>query len=374
MNETLLILGASARAAAQSAVRAGLRVFAVDQFGDLDLTECCDSVVANAYPEGLFDAAQQAPPGPWLYTGGLENYSEFFARLADRELLGVLNPAPLRDPALVNKLALKAGLPPVAQRAAHDPPPSGRWLLKPRRSSGGWSIQAYDGENPTSAPATEDHYWQPWIDGLSLGAAFVFGVDDWRLIGIAEQLGGTPWTGGRGFGYCGSIGPLDIAGAEVSLLAFAEQLFATGLVRGLVGVDAILDHRGDLHVLEINPRYTASIELHERAAGIQAIAMHIAACRGRSIAIAQAEPNEVHGKAIIYASAPGDVSRAFVTHCQAANASSDWPLYADVPRPGTPLQASFPVVTVFASGGCAEEVRSTLRQRAAETLRRLAFV
>ena len=55
MNEHLLILGASVRAAAFSALRAGLRPWCVDLFADLDLRANCPALVIDAsrYPNGL---------------------------------------------------------------------------------------------------------------------------------------------------------------------------------------------------------------------------------------------------------------------------------------------------------------------------------
>ena len=71
----LIILGATARAAAFSAQRAGMRPWCVDLFADADLARACPArrVALDAFPAGLIDALAGAPDGPVIYTGGLEN-------------------------------------------------------------------------------------------------------------------------------------------------------------------------------------------------------------------------------------------------------------------------------------------------------------
>ena len=56
MCTNLLVIGASARALAVSAVRLGFKVNAIDLFGDRDLRDVCSRVVqvaAPAYPDEL---------------------------------------------------------------------------------------------------------------------------------------------------------------------------------------------------------------------------------------------------------------------------------------------------------------------------------
>src|SRR5207245_9361141 len=89
--DALLLLGASVRAAAFSAVRAGLQPCAIDLFADRDLAAVCPAMVVpgRQYPAALADLARKAPPGPWLYTGALENWPALVDEIArDRPLWG----------------------------------------------------------------------------------------------------------------------------------------------------------------------------------------------------------------------------------------------------------------------------------------------
>ena len=99
--ERLLIVGASVRAAAFSALRAGFRPLAADKFADTDLTACCPARRVADYPRGLPAAVSAWPPCGWMYTGALENHPALVDRLAaSRPLDG--NPGPvlrrIRDP------------------------------------------------------------------------------------------------------------------------------------------------------------------------------------------------------------------------------------------------------------------------------------
>src|SRR4051794_30449688 len=97
----LLIAGASVRAAAASALRAGYAPWCVDLFGDADLERACPVRVVplKRYPDALVAALAEGPPGPWMYTGAIENRPDLI-ECVDRPLLG--NPADIvravRDP------------------------------------------------------------------------------------------------------------------------------------------------------------------------------------------------------------------------------------------------------------------------------------
>src|SRR5262245_29259757 len=86
---SLIVVGASARAAAYSAWRAGFAPLACDLFGDADLRRLCPWSLARDYPAGLVATASQQPPCAWLFTGGLENHPSIVDDIArERPLLG----------------------------------------------------------------------------------------------------------------------------------------------------------------------------------------------------------------------------------------------------------------------------------------------
>ena len=59
MKKPLILVGASVRAAAHSAVRAGFQPVAIDLFGDLDLPPGCPWTAMGKYPQGALPAFSQ---------------------------------------------------------------------------------------------------------------------------------------------------------------------------------------------------------------------------------------------------------------------------------------------------------------------------
>jgi predicted ATP-grasp superfamily ATP-dependent carboligase len=112
-----------------------------------------------------------------------------------------------------------------------------------------------------------------------------------------------------------------------------------GLV-GLNGIDFIA-RNGVPYPLEVNPRYSASMELVERGRGLSMFEVHARACAGQLPP--ELDPySAVEGKAIVFAQR--DV-RLGNTEGWSQNHS-----FADVPEPGTLFAAGSPMCTVFARG------------------------
>ncbi len=145
---------------------------------------------------------------------------------------------------------------------------------------------------------------------------------------------------------------------------------AFGLV-GLFGVDLVLRDATPWPV-EVNPRYTASVEVLELALGRSLLTEHLAACAPLEAIDAIAPPapgatGNVVGKSIVFAP----------RECRFPE-SIDWspipipilsafdvPDVADVPDPGTAFVAGEPVLTVFAHGASIEVCEERLQERRA---------
>src|SRR5579862_6220291 len=94
----LIIVGASVRAAAGSARRAGLVPWCADLFADTDLRAMVPTVVRcppDRYPRQLLKILGTAPACPWTYTGALENHPELIQLMADVRPLWGNGPAAL---------------------------------------------------------------------------------------------------------------------------------------------------------------------------------------------------------------------------------------------------------------------------------------
>jgi hypothetical protein len=238
----------------------------VDQFADRDLTRLASSAVCppEQYPDAIPTLAAHFPPGPVLFTGGLENHPHLIHTLAAcRELWG--NPpevlARVRDPfGFFPALARSGFATPDLVPQGSACPPNGRWLRKPLRSAGGLGIH---GARPGEAPSSL-HYFQEFIDGVPMSALYVDGV----LFGITEQLIGEPWLHARPFAYCGNIAPGCVAPTLVETLRTLGRALTTHAgLQGVWGIDFVLRHETPL-VVEINPRYSAGVEVLELARGV----------------------------------------------------------------------------------------------------------
>lgn len=349
MPESLLILGASVRAAAQSAARAGLRPYCGDLFCDADLPDTAVGQVARSFPGDLLAIAEQAPPGPWMYAGGLENYPRLVARVSRRhELLGTGEDAlrQLRDPFELNRVLSAAGLlVPECRRADDRAATDAGWLLKHRRSSGGLRVL------PSNAPLElrgPGWYYQQRVDGLAMAAVYVAADGHARLLGVTEQL--LTGSGNRPFKYAGSIGPVDLSPClQQTVIEIGRVLAANFALRGLFGADLIFD--GDrVWTIEVNPRYTASVEILERAFGVNAVALQLAAYRGQPLCPIESRALRQFGKSVLYADRPWTITAEFVQALKNRNRAAPWPVVADIPRAGTQIGVGQPMLTVFAEG------------------------
>jgi predicted ATP-grasp superfamily ATP-dependent carboligase len=361
MSETLVIVGASARAAAASAVRANFRPACADLFADADLRRLGPALVTPDFPNGLLELARKLSPAPWIYTGGLENYPDVVEAISrDRVLYG--NPPPtlraVRDPARIAAALHRHDLKfPECQLAADDLPIDGSWLRKRFHSSAGHGVQIWrGGQNRRS----EDAYFQRRIAGASCAAVFVAANRQSRLIGVTKQLVGSISGEGSvsrdisrrddGFQYRGSIGPLQLTPTAAGKWSTIGSALAREFdLQGLFGVDAIIDGAGQIWPVEVNPRYTASVEILERGLGLPALGCHVEACRDGRLRDDVLVARGCHGKAIVYARTDLKVDAELAALFERANEGSEWPQVADLPNTGTIIRQGQPVVTVFAA-------------------------
>ncbi|MEX0936343.1 MAG: ATP-grasp domain-containing protein [Pirellulales bacterium] len=374
MNPSIAIIGASARAAAQSARRAGLSPWAADLFADVDLRACCPATRIDRYPHQFVSALAAAPPGPWMYVGGLENHPELVDQMArQRPLLGVAGQSlrRVRDPFELAAVVRQTGCRyPESRLAPNDVPTDGTWLVKPRHGSGGIGVLPWHGSRQTLPD--KPSYWQARIDGLPAAAVYVAAGGRARLLGVTQQLIGPAWCGTGGFRYAGSLGPLTLENqVRQRLDGLGDCLSEAFELVGLVGVDLVLTP-SDVWVVEVNPRYTASVEVLERATAVSAIAHHLAACCQGILPTPASMPGSTPesrkwGKAIVFASHSATVPEWLVRYAMANPPRRSWPPAADVPHAGTQIAKYHPIMTVFAAGTTLAAVEDRLRRRVAHT-------
>jgi predicted ATP-grasp superfamily ATP-dependent carboligase len=378
VERSLIVVGASARAAAFSALRAGLRPWCIDLFADTDLGCLCPatSIAMVEYPHGLLEMMRSASPGPWIYTGGLENHPRLIERMAnERSLWGsgrsVLER--LRSPLVLAKLFREAGIAfPAVSMERPNVANSVRWLVKPIAGAGGLGISHWDGEYPS---ANRRVYYQQYLEGPSFSAVYIGESNSARFIGLTHQIVGDLRLHARPFQYCGSVGPANVDGqSELELQRIGDVISKGTGIQGLFGVDLVW-HNGKFMPIEVNPRYTASVEVVEHLSGVPLLALH---------------------RRIFDTNAPGPASTApktgfiakFVLFARDAivfpargpwlasldETVSAWslPEFADIPAPGTRIERGWPVLSFFVTGTTLNEIDRKM-ERVIDDLERLLY-
>ena len=349
---SLLICGASTRAVADSAARAGFSVTALDAFADLDQHPAVRAMsgVTNGdtTASALARSAASVDAEAVAYLSPFENHPRAVVRIAAGRRLWGNAPDTLRavrNPFTLARVLRSHGFAfPRMWNDSKDPNDS--YLLKPFCSGGGNRIRRWRGE---AVPRTS--YLQERIEGTPGSIAFVAAGGDCVPVGFSRQLVGDPAFGASGFRYCGNV----VASADDSQFHRGRALLdaATTLARavtsefGLVGLNGIdfIARAGVPVLLEVNPRWSSSMELSERAFATTLFQAHVDACGSGTLPsfdlVSGLQLSGAFGKAIVYARKDSRVldSAAWL----------DDPDVRDVPRSGERFRPGQPICSVFAT-------------------------
>jgi len=396
--DRLLLLGASVRALAASVLRSRRArdrhpgdLLLLDFFADDDLAR--RPRVRFPGPGGLARPRSTAALGraalalaaggeAWgglLFTGGLENHPGLLRLLARHAPILGNDPravARVRDPAQLAGVLEREGLLHAGVSALETAPADGRWLLKRRRGAGGSGVR----EAPPGERRRPGEFLQARLDGAAGSIAFVAGGGEARLLGATTLLDATGSDAAIAalaappFRYAGNIaGPMDamLPPEALRLLArAASRITARFELCGLNGIDYVLTDRGPV-VLEVNPRFTASMEILEECRGESFIDRHLEALDG---ALSSAAP-----PASAYAAPGSPEPEAAATDWRAKGILyADRPLVApdpdllvplgarDRPRRGETFEPGRPLCTLVVTGTGASDCRRRLAERALE--------
>ncbi|MDR3560289.1 MAG: ATP-grasp domain-containing protein [Negativicutes bacterium] len=336
-----LVVGASARALMESVVESGYQATAVDFFGDQDCRWCGEAyslaelglrpsakhllqaAVRVAPPQGAGDGRQDH--SGLVYAAGPENDLQGLEVWERRGLLlgnGTLTLRQVRNPWVLQESLAAIGclMPPFYTleewRAVAAGGEAG-WIVKPVNGGGGRGIVRLATEKTaafTQLAAVNDksrYIVQRFIPGVAASVTFIADGHRAVVVGTSRQLTAGRGLGGGPFRYAGSMVPL-VLGLEhrlpdpgTELERIVGHLTAVFGLRGINTLDFIINRQG-IWVLEVNPRWSASVELIERWRGERLFSCHLAACGADGI---QAGGRPVKkdriggfwGKAVVYA-------------------------------------------------------------------------
>lgn len=372
----VLVTGVSVRAAAASAARAGFAVTALDAFGDRDHHPSVRSLALQRHfgvpfaARSVAQIARDIECDAVVYLSNFENHPKALAMLAKGRMLWGNPPAvvrQVRDPIFVAGALRQRGiatpevfldspgLTPLADDDGRGSPSrvAEHWLVKPLASGGGHGVRPWQG-----AKLPRGFYGQKRMDGTPGSVVFVAANGYAVPFGFSRQLVGEARFGATGYRYCGSI----LAGSgdpqftrdeqlADALLALTETVAAQF---NLVGVNCVdfIGCDGSPFPIEINPRWSASMELIERAYELSVFEAHVSACtNGRLPAFQFRETRkraQAIGKAVVFARR--DLTVGNTDGWLSGRVADHDAEIADIPQQGERIAAGRPVCTVFAAG------------------------
>ncbi|XZE56393.1 ATP-grasp domain-containing protein [Planctomycetaceae bacterium SH139] len=395
----ILIFGASVRAASEAAAKAGYRVLAVDQFGDQDARRWAkfwaplDPVdPASSLLSAIELCRCKFPDCPSssnltaIACGGLESWFERLEPL--RKSLNLLLPSTpelrqLRDPRLLQQLTkvTSARFPPTRFTRPPTPPPNTaesqtRWLTKQIRSSAGLGVRFdVEASRPgqgdiadSAANAPRDRYWQQQISGRAVGVNLLCGPTGVRILNTCRAINySQPARASQPaspFLYGGSLGPYPLQPHErAAILEFADQLTRQVDFVGLLGSDWLLSRDGTPPwLLELNPRYTASMEIWERLCASSLVDVQLASYQLNDQQLDTmafdfpennssgwpSKPSKTVIKFVLWAPRElffsSNQLTSWAQHCELELDSVQW---CDLPVEGTVIPAASPIVTAI---------------------------
>ena len=398
----ILLVGVSTRAMLESAVNAGFSVISLDYFADED-AQRLSKVYSLAQDFGfelnsynLLKAAKLLPCTDFVYASGPEHQPDELYYWEERGLLRGNTPQTVKDIrnpwCLQQVLAeLEISMPAfyrIEEWLSQGKIYAGRkFLLKPLHRGGGSGIVTLPEESNTMREllrniSTEQYIIQAYIEGLPASVTFLADGQEAVVLGTSRQLISME-TGD--FTYVGNIVPLSSLYSEKIprfddlLIKMVNHLTDAFKLRGLNTVDFLVSTEG-IHVLEVNPRWSGSVELLERQLGLALFPYHIDPCGVAQFLKEQRDSEEnirtkkgitnrnnegmirsnnegFWGKQIVYASEEMKLRKNLEVSSLIEQGMRD------ISSPGTVIKRGQPLCTVFAWAETEEDCLVSLKEK-----------
>ncbi len=361
--EQYLIIALSARALAASARMANITVEIIDGFADADTVEYSKHLGKVAINKGSIDIPSlekildQIPEKDYsgvIIGSGLENNPEIMERI---KLIGPIIGNSIetvrrckQPELLVNILEnLTIKYPKILLTKTV---PAGDWLAKRIAANGGWHVErALPGNNIQNGC-----YLQERITGKSCSVTILADGVATNILGTNHNL--VVNSSMNDYRYAGAISnPEYLAGDEEYIADMTDKIVQEFGLIGLCGIDFIKSDSGEFYLLEINPRPTATFELHQYNASL--LEMHIKSCLGFRQDIRNSSI-KYKGHRIIYAGSSINIPQI------------TWPKWVtDRPVTGTQISSNQPFCSIHAQADTyagVDELMKLRKQRLAELL------
>lgn len=368
--KTVVLIGASIRAAAQSARRAGFQVVGIDLFGDQDCRDACQRYAMLDQTDDAAKMLNEYPSAPVVCVGGFADPASVLRSLgphADRiETMlrwqhRLKQPETLRELAIASGLSIPETITEFSCKLGRQRFSSGRWLVKPRSGSGGIGVQWFDGDVSRLGQSLSI---QRYVAGRVHGATLAIDANATAVVAVCRSLIHRHGQGDAAmpFLYAGSFGPVPISGAlRHSLTRIGNSIHQqTGLV-GLCNVDVVVERDGKTWLLEINPRWSGSSEVIERSLIGDETSLFMIGCDPGRASLLTIEPMRQTYKRILYA--PRHTGTVKFQLRSIAPEISDRVQVADIPADGTVIEPGWPICSVLMDVNAGDVGRSVAAVR-----------
>ncbi len=352
----ILIAAASGRGLATAARRSGYRPLVVDFFGDSDtralavatlgIADPARGFVADELLSHLRELAADETPAGLVYGSGFEDRPEILDLLAQHFFVFGNNAQTVtraKDAHALAALCAELGIPHPEISVACPRAPE-NWLVKREGSGGGLHVRrAGHGE------ISSGDYFQRRVGGTPVSVLLLCDGSEAQILGTSSQWT-TPWPG-MPYRFGGAVRPTLDPSAQLAVLSDAARKIARAL--GFVGLNSVdfLADAGGYHLIEVNPRPGATLDIFADAEGAL-FAAHLAACRGH-----------LPERPLVFTKAAA-TAIAYAPHELPSMPGLVWPDWCkDRQRSGTYLRAGDPVCTILAEAETAAAARALVAER-----------
>ena len=393
----LLAIGMDVVSLATSARKAGYKVYAVDYFGDQDLKRVsheslsiikqtpgvtCGQLSTNFNPKTLLRLARELLKNntidATLLSTGLDDFPDVLFELND--MIPILGNHPhvierIRDKMEFFQELKRLGIPHPETTMAEDFEEARKKakdigypvLVKPSRGFAGVGIRKAQNHQELkqafrdASLIDEKVLIQEYISGTPASVSLISSTNETITLTLNEQLIGLSEVDQEEpFGYCGNVVPLVATRAVVDRCkSMAERITSHFGLVGSNGIDLVISKEGIPYVVEVNPRFQATLECVEQVLGINMVEAHVKACVQENLPAIAKKTAVFCTRIILFAP-----QRSVVPDL------SVFEEVRDIPLPGVIIEKGEPVCSIVVEGANHE---SSLRKAmtTAEQIRKL---
>lgn len=317
----ILVIGIDVVSLATSATKAGYKVYAVDYFGDQDLKRVCHESLSiikqtpriscgqlstNFNPEALLQLTTRLLKknviDATLLSIGLDDSPDVLCELND--VIPILGNHPhvierIRDKMEFFQELKRLEIPHPETAMAENFEEARKKakdvgypiLVKPSKGFGGVGIRKVQGPKKLkkafqdASLIDEKVLIQEYIPGTPASGSLISSTNKTITLTLNEQLLGVNEFGQEEpFGYCGNVVPLVTTRSVTNRCKnIAERITSHFSLIGSNGIDLVISKESIPYVVEVNPRFQATLECVERVLGINMVEAHTKTCLQRKL-------------------------------------------------------------------------------------------